>query len=149
MFSIFVKQAITKTKYQYIMEENEKKNGVQDALDKVGDQFKNAADETAACDQADISSNKVMAIIAYFGILVLIPLFAAKDSKFARFHTNQALILFITEVIAIIISKIPVIGFLGTILYCLCSIFAIIGIVYAAQGKAKELPLIGKYKILK
>ena len=149
MFSIFVKRTNTETKYQYIMEENEKKNGVQDALDKVGDQFKNAADNTAECDQADINSNKVMAIIAYFGILVLIPLFAAKDSKFARFHTNQALILFITEIIAIIISKIPVIGFLGTILSCLCSIFAIIGIVYAAQGKAKELPLIGKYKILK
>ena len=131
------------------MEENEKKNGVQDALDKVGDQFKNAADETAECDQADINANKVMAILAYIGILFLIPLFAAKDSKCARFHTNQALILFITEVIAIIISKIPVIGFLGTILSCLCSIFAIIGIVYAAQGKAKELPLIGKYKILK
>ena len=28
-------------------------------------------------------------------------------------------------------------------------IFAIIGIVYAIQGKAKELPLIGKYRILK
>lgn len=131
------------------MEENEKKNGVQDALDKVGDQFKNAADETAECDQADINSNKVMAILAYIGILFLIPLFAAKDSKFARFHTNQGIILFIVAIISYIIGKIPVIGFVGTILSCLCSIFAIIGIIYAAQGKAKELPLIGKYKILK
>ena len=131
------------------MEENEKKNGVQDALDKVGDQFKNAADETAECDQADINSNKVMAILAYIGILFLIPLFAAKDSKFARFHTNQGIILFIVAIISYIIGRIPVIGFVGTILSCLCSIFAIIGIIYAAQGKAKELPLIGKYKILK
>ena len=131
------------------MEENEKKNGVQDALDKVGDHFKNAADETAECDQADINSNKVMAILAYIGILFLIPLFAAKDSKFARFHTNQGIILFIVAIISYIIGKIPVIGFVGTILSCLCSIFAIIGIIYAAQGKAKELPLIGKYKILK
>ena len=131
------------------MEENEKKNGVQDALDKVGDQFKNAADETAECDQADINSNKVMAILAYIGILFLIPLFAAKESKFARFHTNQGIILFIVAIISYIIGKIPVIGFVGTILSCLCSIFAIIGIIYAAQGKAKELPLIGKYKILK
>ena len=131
------------------MEENEKKNGVQDALDKVGDQFKNAADNTAEYDQADINSNKVMAILAYFGILFLIPLFAAKDSKFARFHTNQGIILFIAAIICVIIAKIPVIGFVGTILSCLVSIFAIIGIVYAAQGKAKELPLIGKYKILK
>ena len=33
-----------------------------------------------------------MAILAYFGILVLIPILAAKDSKFARFHANQGLL---------------------------------------------------------
>ena len=131
------------------MEENEKKNGVQDTLDKVGDQFKNAADTTAAYDQADINANKVMAILAYIGILVLIPLFAAKDSKFARFHTNQGLLLFIVAIIASVISRIHVIGFIGALIGFITFIFAIIGIVYAAQGKAKELPFIGKYKILK
>ncbi|MBR3286090.1 MAG: zinc ribbon domain-containing protein [Bacteroidales bacterium] len=131
------------------MEENEKKNGVQETLDKVSDQFKNAADNTAECDQADINSNKVMAILAYLGILVLIPLFAAKDSKFARFHTNQGLLLLLVAILCGVISRIPVIGFLGSILGFISGIFAIIGIVYAIQGKAKELPLIGKYRILK
>ena len=131
------------------MEENEKKNGVQETLDKVGDQFKNAADNTAEYDQADINSNKVMAVLAYLGILVLIPLFAAKDSKFARFHTNQGLILLLVEILCSVISRIPVIGFIGSILGFIGFIFAIIGIVYAVQGKAKELPLIGKYRILK
>ena len=131
------------------MEENEKKNGVQDTLDKVGDQFKNAADTTAEYDQADINANKVMAVLAYIGILVLIPLFAAKDSKFARFHTNQGLLLFIVAIIASVISRIHVIGFIGALIGFITFIFAIIGIVYAAQGKAKELPFIGKYKILK
>ncbi|MBQ7073217.1 MAG: zinc ribbon domain-containing protein [Bacteroidales bacterium] len=131
------------------MEENEKKNGVQETLDKVGDQFKNAADNTAECDQADINSNKVMAILAYLGILVLIPLFAAKDSKFARFHTNQGLLLLLVAILCGVISRIPVIGFIGSILGFISGIFAIIGIVYAIQGKAKELPLIGKYRILK
>ncbi|MBR5432634.1 MAG: zinc ribbon domain-containing protein [Bacteroidales bacterium] len=131
------------------MEENEKKNGVQETLDKVGDQFKNATDNTAEYDQADINSNKVMAILAYLGILVLIPLFAAKDSKFARFHTNQGLLLLLVAILCGVISRIPVIGFLGSILGFISGIFAIIGIVYAIQGKAKELPLIGKYRILK
>ena len=131
------------------MEENEKKNGVQETLDKVGDQFKNAADNTAECDQADINSNKVMAVLAYLGILVLIPLFAAKDSKFARFHTNQGLLLLLVAILCGVISRIPVIGFIGSILGFISGIFAIIGIVYAVQGKAKELPLIGKYRILK
>ena len=131
------------------MEENEKKNGVQETLDKVGDQFKNAADNTAEYDQADINANKVMAVLAYIGILVLIPLFAAKDSKFARFHTNQGLLLFIVAIIASAVSRIHGIGFIGAIIGFITFIFAIIGIVYAAQGKAKELPFIGKYKILK
>ncbi len=131
------------------MEENEKKNGVQETLDKVGDQFKNAADNTAECDQADINSNKVMAILAYLGILVLIPLFAAKDSKFARFHSHQGLLLLLVAILCGVISRIPVIGFIGSILGFISGIFAIIGIVYAIQGKAKELPLIGKYRILK
>ena len=29
------------------------------------------------------------------------------------------------------------------------AIIALIGIVYACQGKAKELPLIGKFKVIK
>ena len=134
------------------MEENEKKNGFQETLDKVEDQFKNAPDSTAEFDQADINSNKVMAIIAYFGILVLIPLFAAKDSKFARFHTNQGLVLFIAAIIVAILgsilSKIHL-GFISTILDIIVFVFALIGIINAAQGKAKELPFIGKYKIIK
>ena len=32
-------------------------------------------------NQADIEQNKVMAVLAYFGILVLIPIFAAKESS--------------------------------------------------------------------
>ena len=49
----------------------------------------NTADTTAEFDAQDITSNKAMAILAYFGPLVLIPIFAAKQSKFARYHSNQ------------------------------------------------------------
>ena len=38
----------------------------------------NTADTTAEFDQNDINTNKGMAILAYFGPLVLIPIFAAK-----------------------------------------------------------------------
>ena len=134
------------------MEENEKKNGFQETLDKVEDQFKNAPDSTAEYDQADINSNKVMAILSYIGILVLIPIFAAKNSKFARFHANQGLVLFIVAILVSIVGRILDkihLGFIGWILDVLVFAFAIIGIINAAQGKAKELPFIGKYKILK
>ncbi len=99
-------------------------------------------------DPSDISANKVMAILAYIGILVLIPLFAAKESKFARFHTNQGLILFICNIVIYFISLIPGLKAIGWILSVAALVFAIIGIIGAAKGETKELPLIGKYRII-
>ena len=123
--------------------------------------FNNTVDSTESFDPQDIQNNKVMAILAYLGILVLIPLLAAKESRFARFHTNQGLVLFIAEIIYSIAYSIltgvilaiswrlyflvTIIGLLGLAFLVL----SIIGIINAAGGKAKELPVIGKIKILK
>ncbi len=114
-------------------------------------------DFTSQMDPNDIQQNKVMGILAYLSWLVLIPLFAAKDSKFARFHCNQGIILAIVEIIAWIVfgilSLIPFVGLLFVILNIVvsiaCFIFAILGIINAASGVAKELPLIGGIRIIK
>ena len=102
------------------------------------------------------SDEKVFGILAYIGILCLVPVFAGK-SEFSKFHANQGLILFIVEVItgvlSIILGFIPVIGLIiGFVLWAVdvvCIVFAIMGIVAAAQGQMKPLPLIGNIKILK
>ena len=100
-------------------------------------------------DPADASSNKVMAVLAYLGILVLVPLLAAKESKFARFHTNQGLILLICSIVSFAIGKIPSIAFISWILNIAILILAIIGIINAVKGETKELPLVGKFTIIK
>ena len=106
----------------------------------------NTPDTTADFDEKDIADNKVYAILSYIWILFLVPLLAAKESKFARFHANQGLVLFIVSIIVGILAFIPVIGWLlGIVTF----ILAVIGIINAAQGKAKELPIIGKFKLLK
>ncbi len=107
----------------------------------------NTPDSTADFDPNDVRANKVYAVLAYFGILVLIPILAAKDSPYARYHANQGLILFILQIIVIILGKI--VGFLGTIGGLITFVLFIIGIVNAAQGRAKELPVIGKFRLLK
>ena len=61
-------------------------------------------------DPNDVQSNKVMAILAYFGILFLIPLLAAKESPFARYHTNQGLVLFLFMFVCGILGVIPKLG---------------------------------------
>ena len=121
----------------------------------------NTADPTAEFDAQDITSNQAMAILAYFGPLVLIPIFAAKQSKFARYHSNQGLVLLIASILygiaysilsSIILAIswrlyfiVSIIGLVSIVI----TILAIIGIINAATGRAKELPLIGKFKILK
>ncbi len=111
----------------------------------------------------DVQNNKVFAILAYFGILVLVPILAAKESKFARFHANQGLVLCICEVawgiISYIISYLLAVSFswallglwgvISWLVYIGFLVFAIIGIVNAAQGSTKPLPIFGKFKILK
>lgn len=104
-----------------------------------------------SADEKDIQDNKMMAVLAYLGILVLVPIFAAKESKFARYHANQGLVLALAEVAFAIVYSILV-GILSTLLGLLWLgfvVLAIIGIVNAVNGRMKPLPLIGKITILK
>lgn len=111
-------------------------------------EFNNTADTTSEYDAQDIEKNKVMAVLAY--ILFFIPLLAAKDSKFARFHTNQGLVLFLGGIIASVVAVIPVIGWIiAPIAGLVITVLAVIGIINALNGRAKELPVIGKFNILK
>ena len=121
------------------------------------DEVMNTPDKTSEYAKSEIDGGKIMGVLSYLGILVLIPLFLAKDSKYARFHTNQGLTLFLIELIGLgvlgIVAKIPLIGWIGSIAQSLlglaCVVLAIIGIINVANGRAKELPVIGGIKILK
>lgn len=101
-------------------------------------------------DPTDIEKNKGMAILAY--IIFFIPLLAAKESKFAMYHANQGLILFLAAVIINVVgSIIPFIGWMIVIPLGNLAVLigAILGIIKAAGGKVEPLPLIGKYNLLK
>src|SRR5438477_8658790 len=108
-------------------------------------------------DAADIEQNKVYAVLAYIGLLFLVPLLAAPNSKFARYHTNQGIVLFIAVLItmagSMVLAMIPIIGCVAWILPIAIGgaaiVFMILGIVNAASGQYKPLPLIGHYELLK
>ena len=111
-------------------------------------ELNNTADTTSEYDAQDIEKNKVMAVLAY--ILFFIPLLAAKDSKYARFHANQGLILFLGGIISSVVAAIPVIGWIiAPVAGLVITILAVLGIINALNGRAKDLPLVGKFKILK
>ncbi|MBO7398570.1 MAG: zinc ribbon domain-containing protein [Clostridia bacterium] len=112
-------------------------------------------------DTQDINDNKGLTILAYIGPLVFIPMFVRKNSKFARFHCNQGLILFILEaaaatlssILSAILWKVAWLSYLLTLpcwaVEVACVVLSVLGIIAVAKGQYKELPIIGKYKILK
>jgi uncharacterized membrane protein len=120
----------------------------------------------------DANQNKVYGILAYIEILVLVSIFAApKESRYSRFHANQGLVLFLAEIaLCIVISILQgivsaalfssyafgalagatiIFGLLWTVYGIGSLLFIILGIVNATKPELKELPLIGKIRILK
>jgi len=132
------------------------------------------SDTTSEFEASDINNNKGMAVLSYIGILALIPYLAEKNSKYVRYHAIQGMNLFVVAVIYSILAGaieslikvtktcelwgytyecgkitpwwviVPV-----NIIAIGIGALSIIGIVYVIQGKAKELPIINKFKFFK
>ena len=97
-----------------------------------------------------MESNKLVAAISYIWILFLVPLFAAKDDAFARYHANQGLVLFLVSIVIGIIGLIPLVGTIIALIGGIVTfVFMILGIINALKGEMKPLPLIGGIQIIK
>lgn len=105
----------------------------------------------------DIEENKNFAAVAYFAILFLVPLLLRPESKYARFHANQGIVLAIAECLAGTAALfIAIIPFIGPIIFMLASVAigivglgaTIIGACNALSGRARELPFIGRFRIV-
>ena len=111
--------------------------------------------ETPKTNNADVEKNKVMAIVGYIiPILFFVPLLNedSKKSPFAKFHANQQLVLLISAIVIDIVGTvIPFLGWfiilpIGSIIIL---VIAIMGIINAAKGEMKKLPIIGNIEIIK
>ncbi|NOZ12212.1 MAG: DUF4870 domain-containing protein [Acidobacteria bacterium] len=109
--------------------------------------------ETPAPEGTGGEINVLMVILAYFGILCLIPFFAEKDDEFVQYHARQGLTMFLAEVaifiVLIILSMIP---FLGCIIMILelffwlgVLVYHIILMVKASKGERTKVPYISTY----
>ena len=112
-------------------------------------------------DPVDVQENKSMAVIAY--ILFFVPLITSshKKSPFVLYHTNQGTVLFIAcliwsfvfNIVSRTINLIPLVGWIISMVLGFLNIvflvLVVIGIMNALNGKAKPLPLIGDFQIIK
>lgn len=76
-----------------------------------------------------------------------------KITKSSGFHLNQALVLFLANVVWGIVAKIlafiPILGWIALgVGYLVLFVFWVMGLVSAIQGEEKPLPLIGEIHIL-
>lgn len=123
---------------------NEKLNGYVNEFKN----FQNSEGVTSNFTPQDIEQNKVMAVLAY--LVFFIPLIKGVKSPFVRFHQNQFWVLFIVGLIGGLLMIVPIIGWIaGSIIEVLTFVLGIMGVVSAASGKAKPLPIVGGIKILK
>lgn len=119
-----------------------------------------ATQEVPASNEVQV--NKVIFILAYLGILFFLPLVSYPNSKIGRFHANQGLLLLIASImgqiaVGILSSIVLAISWRLLVLTSLLSwalaiaIFAlaIIGMINANNSVQKQLPIIGKFTIIK
>lgn len=92
--------------------------------------------------------------VAYCTFIGWIVAYCAGDKEGAKFHLNQALVIWIgyacVAVAGIILAFIPVLGWMITYAaYIFLLVMFILGLISAINEEEKELPLIGQIKILK
>ncbi len=106
----------------------------------AGSVFESAASRP---QNPEIQDAKFFAAVGYLNVLCFVPLFLKKGNKFAQFHGKQALVLFILEVAAGIISIVPAIGDLvSRLAFVIFGILALIGIIKVLMEEYWEMPVI-------
>ena len=108
-------------------------------------------DVPAQFDPADFEKHRIICGFSIlFPILFFLPLIAAADSRLGRFYANQALLLLLVQVLCRLTGFIPFVGgILGGIVGVGVTICSIMGMVFALTGRAKRIPLIGHYDLIR
>lgn len=85
---------------------------------------------------------KVTSIVAYITVIGLIIALVAGDKEGAKFHINQALVIWLFG----LLGNIPFIGWIWSIFILVCWVM---GLIAAVNQEEKRVPLIGKITLLK
>ena len=92
-----------------------------------------------------MKKSRFLAILSYLNFLVLIPIFASGRDEFVKKHMKQGLFLLLCLVLLPYVLIIPLLGWvIGAVWAAALLILWIMGIISAAAGRERPLPLIGK-----
>lgn len=137
--------------------------GVNETLEKT---------EAPKADAKEIEEGKAFAAVGYIWVLFLVPLLAAKENKFAKFHGKQGTVLFgagtVCGIVAIVLLVVLIVLFgvigivlpgplsyvgsafgtiiglvIGVIVFGGWAVLAVMGVINAFGGKYWKMPLFG------
>jgi uncharacterized membrane protein len=102
------------------------------------------SNKSAEVSKADIEKGKTMAIVSYLGLIGFIIALATdgKTNEYTKFHMNQSLPL----IFAMMVGFIP---FIGWIVAIGALVLWVMGIINAANGEMKRLPIVGNLDLIK
>lgn len=122
-------------------------------------------DSTNEFTKEDIEKGKGMSILSYISILVFIPMFVDKNSRFVRYHVTQGFNIFLLMAAHFCVFRIVgrilsaavmhlwvvdfVLGLADSLTGLVIAALAIVGIVNVCLGKAREVPVIGAVHLIK
>ena len=107
---------------------------------------------------------KITGVVAYLTWIGLLIAYLAGDREGAKFHLNQALVIWLAGTIfgiatgiLSVLSGLPLLGWIVAALVGLISLVGgiflfvcwLMGLIYAIQEQEKEVPLLGKIRLLK
>lgn len=87
----------------------------------------------------DAKTTGIVAYLTWIGLLIAV---CAGDKEGAKFHVNQALVILLFSLLGVI----PCIGWIWGIFMFVCWIM---GLIAAINQEEKEVPLIGKIRLIK
>lgn len=112
-------------------------------------------------DNRDSRNEKMLAAMAYLGILATVPFFMERKTQFVRYHLGQGVTLFAAEILYGIMYQLLaamvlmvswrlfiIVRILGYVAFVF-PVFMVIGIINVVNGQEKELPVIGKVRFFK
>lgn len=87
--------------------------------------------------------DKIMLVLAYLGILSLIPLLTVKDSDYVKWHAKNGLVLTVGGTIALsILGAIPFLQLIDCLAIPGLMVLAVLGMIKALSGVRWRIPLV-------
>ena len=123
-----------------------------------GEKQKDNAGDGAEGKEKETERKVVFSLCYLWGILFFLPLILYKNDEEAKFRANEGLVLLIVSIIGNAVFGIltAIGGAVATVFGIITGVFnlgililAIIGIINVINGDKKELPLFGKYKLIR